>query len=382
MYKYAKAISDPLTKVFIISYRFNNLLKSESVMLEQFFPNCWYVNLSEERKNNPIRFICRVNDFCNTQEGEKVILVYPSNRLLLELLALIVFRLRRNIRVFLELNERRIFYKDISVFQNQKLGSLLLIGIKYIYTKATMSLGEFLIPFYSGAIIISTNLLAFYERRTSWRKRVSYTLVPILCDPDPGKHKLQHFDGKEFRIGFAGQIRVRKENLDLLIRAIGRASKESKVRIVLNLLGPVVDEKMLLHECTQNGLNGCVNFLGNLSHNEMKQELKKNHLLTIVRGNTAQNRFGFSTKLSDYLELGMPILASEVSDVGLFLRDKVSAFLIKPDDVNALTKKLIEILNIYSQIAPQLCNNALSIARNELNYISFREQLQSLLFRT
>ena len=381
MSKYAKAVADARTRVYLFPAR-RNPIKNKGGTMEQFFPNCWYVHAPGGKKLGPIRYLCWVKEYCNSLQGEKAVLVYPTNRPLLELLALLMFGLRSDIQVFLELNERRIFYKDASVFYKQPAGRRILIGIKFIYTKIAMTFGEMLIPFYNGAIIISTNLESFYKSIILGRTRVRYARVPILCEPGTNNAALPKFDGKEFRIGFAGQIRVRKENLDMLIRAIGRASRQSGVRIVLNLLGPAIDETTIRYESSRNGLAECVNFLGNLPHEEMKRELRTNHILALVRGNTAQNRYGFSTKLGDYLELGIPILATEVSDVSAYLTDNLSAFLVKPDDVDALTSRLLEIICNYSRLAVEVSEHALSVARNQLCFESYRESLQSLFFRT
>lgn len=62
------------------------------------------------------------------------------------------------------------------------------------------------------------------------------------------------------------------------------------------------------------------------------KHLANAYVLLITRNNSAFANVGFPFKLGEQLATGNPVITSKVSDVGLYLKNIESAFLINPED--------------------------------------------------
>ena len=94
-----------------------------------------------------------------------------------------------------------------------------------------------------------------------------------------------------------------------------------------------------------------------------------------------QTRYGFSTKLSDYLISGVPVLVTDVSDNSIYIRDGINGYLIPPGSMSALEAKLMEIIDNYNQSSILIARNALETAARELDYRNYTDKLIDFLFK-
>ena len=75
-------------------------------------------------------------------------------------------------------------------------------------------------------------------------------------------------------------------------------------------------------------LDNRVYYVGNLDPDDLQDEFSKYHLLILSRPLNPQTRYGFSTKLSDYLISDVPVLVTDVSDNSIYIRDGINGYLI------------------------------------------------------
>lgn len=375
MIKYAKAIASNNCRVFIVSNNSNPQFISQKLI--EFSSNCFFVvNLNNKRVNS-WSFIRYVNHFGNSLGEKHTLLFYPSNSFMMDILSVGYLKLINRKKIFIEVNERRLYYKNKSIVRNVSLFRLPVILIKYLYTIGSMAIAEMFVPYYNGAVFISKNIEAHFKNSM---KKSNYARIPILSEPVN-----EEFSSKElkpndvFNMAFSGQINVRKENLDLLFSTLGRLKKEG-FNFNLNLYGPIINRLYLEKLVNKNGISSLVKYYGTKEYQFLKNELQNNHLLLLVRGETRSNKFSFSTKLSDYLSSGVPVLATIVSDNSIYLNDLDNAFLIKPDSETEILEKLKFIIYNYNIYAPILCKGAKKLVNEKFAFSNYGDDLIKLFF--
>lgn len=372
MLYYAKAIASDSHKVYLVSCCSNGLTDANFTEIE---PN---VFICDEKKPTTglwgtFAFVRNLVSFSNTKGPDKSFLFYPSPLVYLETIGLLYLKLYRKFPVFSELNEIR---KHSSSFHAPISFRNVYYSLKKILYKSVFTLMQGLLRYYDGLICISTAMESYAAKYNKNRIR-----VPILTNPDITIYKSKKTYGirDSFNIGFSGSILPSKENLDNFMSVYLKLRNEG-FGISFNLCGPVSDrihDDFFGEELTNNN----VTYYGNLDKKELSGFLDQQDLLVIPRGYTLQNAYGFSTKLSDYLNHKKVILITDVSDNKLFIKDGVNGFIVPPDDNGHMYQKLVYIIKNFNDVKDTIIPNALATSKDQFHYILFSDPLRKFLFQ-
>ena len=91
-------------------------------------------------------------------------------------------------------------------------------------------------------------------------------------------------------------------------------------------------------------LSGRIKFTGIIGRDEMPACLGRAGVLALLRSSGMFSKAGFPTKLGEYLATGRPVVVTSTGDIPLFLEDRVSAYLVPPDNPEAFAQKLDGVL--------------------------------------
>jgi len=329
------------------------------------------------RHPNLLRFLRVVSGFIKGRESEAVIYLYPTVFVMKDFIYLAWFKFFKRYRLFCDINELRITNAFPTSAPESRV-SRLIIGLKTIYDYLAYKLSEFQVPFYDGIVVISSNLQTYFEKYTHRMIK-----IPILCDLSgvPAELPVMHYDGRTFRICFAGSINCRKEGFNLLFEALSvvNLSKEAE----LYLYGMILekDRRELKRLADIFGLKNKVHYMGAVGPHELMNEFAKYNLLIIPRPLMPQTKYGFSTKLSEYLISGVPVLLTDVSDNAIYIRDSVNGFIIPPGRADLMADKLLEIMDQYNRVAAGIAVNAIQTARDNFDYRIYSHDLVHFLFK-
>lgn len=195
-----------------------------------------------------------------------------------------------------------------------------------------------------GLFVISTTLRDYFIESGVPEKRI--TIVNSIVD-------LSRFHGltkqeTEPYFAYCGNGNNKKDRVDVLIRCFETiASNEPNVK--LYIIGPTKqcfsDEQDNVHLVQRLGITRRVFFTGEVNAERIPQLLVNAKALFLTRPDTLQNRAGFSTKLSEYLASGTPVVAASVGDIPRFLKDKENALLYKPGEDASIVECMNYILN-------------------------------------
>lgn len=155
------------------------------------------------------------------------------------------------------------------------------------------------------------------------------------------------FDGlvcrpKERYIAYCGKATNNKDGVDELIKAFAITAK-THPDVKLYIIGAPPkrsDESGNLELVERLGIASQVVFTGLVSANEIPQMLKDAEILALDRPDNMQAKYGFPTKLGEYLLTANPVAITRVGDIPMFLKDGVTALLAEPNSPKQFAEKL------------------------------------------
>lgn len=155
-----------------------------------------------------------------------------------------------------------------------------------------------------------------------------------------------------FTFVYAGSLKESKDGVLSLIRAFARVVEaHSDARLKLAGYGSHSQREAVLALIEEHRLTKRVDFLGEVPQKDILDLILSADAAVLCRPDSRQARGGFPTKLAEYLSTGRPVVVTDTSDIGLYLKDSVSAFLAPPDDVPAFAAALDRVLRDRAKAA-------------------------------
>ncbi len=214
-----------------------------------------------------------------------------------------------------------------------------LFGVKYETEKDLAAIKRKLIGV-NGVLCISAALKELLVR--SGLSKECVHVVNMLVDSsrfaDIKKEKAEPY------IGYCGAADNKKDGVDQLIKAFGRIA-EKNPELKLHIMGPKTVDGQNEQLVNSLKLEDRVLFTGVVGYKELPQRLVNASILALDRPQSIQAKYGFPTKLGEYLSTGNPVVVTSVGDIPFFLKDGESAYLAEPDDIAAFADKLDYVLS-------------------------------------
>jgi len=373
----AKSLAAGGVNVFLCSYlQINN----KPLEVAELFPGIFHLQSRESEDHgffHMFRFLHSVHRFMKDRGSETVIYLYPSPFVLKDFIYLLYFKTIKGNSFFCEVNELRtstVFFASAP----DKILPRLYFYLKSLYEFAAYKLNEFQVLFYDGIVVISSNLEEYFSRYTKKILR-----IPILCDTTKGQEEQaeNNFDNTVFRICFAGYLKSEKEGFDLLFEALHQVNQQRNVELYLYGILTDPDKDILDGLKEKFMLREKVFYMGNIDPEELADEFMRYHLLILPRSLTPQTKYGFSTKLSEYLISGVPVLITDVSDNALYIKDNFNGFIIPPGSIPDMTNKILEIIETYNEKASVIARNAFQTAKEVFDYKLYTQTLINFIFK-
>lgn len=307
--------------------------------------------------------------------GESVILVYP-NSFSSVLIPIIYFRMYRRMKVIVEKNELEYgVQQSVTSLRgiHGKMVSLMIKPFNLLLGWAADKAASYA----DGIICISSAMEQFYPRTKTIR-------IPALSmNHFSSDDMLRQKQGKAFRVVFTGVVSEKKDGVFTFIKVLSELI-ENGYDICLDLYGIIsrADFHLLEKIREKSYLSDRIIFYGNVDSSKVKEVQQNADLLLMLRENNRQNKYGFGTKIAEYLASGVPVLTTDVGDHLLYLRDGENAFVL---DSNKLTQsriknKMIDILSMSKSDLNGIGRNGRDLAKEHFNLYAYSELLYGFLF--
>lgn len=255
--------------------------------------------------------------FKSTLKKGDVVYIYGSNDILKYLIGV------KGVKFFLEITECPEIYM---------LGSILY--------RPTLNEHFVLCKRLTGLIVISDALKQYYIAHGVDGKMIH--VVNMTVDQSRFDNVVKQ-ELPENYIAYCGTASNNKDGVDILLSAFALIH-EKHPNIKLYIIGDVLsttDQSNNSKIINDNHLEYSVIFTGRVNADKIPQILVNAQILALARPDNLQAKYGFPTKLGEYLLSGNPVVLTDVGDIFHFLKDGESALICEPNNPQAFADKCI-----------------------------------------
>lgn len=228
---------------------------------------------------------------------------------------------------------------------------------------------HFVIPHYDGFIVISRELDKFVQKYKG--KKAKSIIVPILVDATNSKHNNDD-NGSLYEVPYiihTGTMHEQKDSISKIIKAFARYKMESESDCKLVFTGPQANDKCkYIPLMEQLGVRNSIELLGMVSVERLGRLQSYSVMTIIYKSDNLQTRNCFPTKLGEMLICGVPVITTTIGDANLYLENGKSAYIVEPDDEEALVK-FIGIILADKESARRIGEEGKKIAEKYFNPI-------------
>lgn len=178
----------------------------------------------------------------------------------------------------------------------------------------------------TGMLVISKALVKYFKEQGIKNITVNNMFV------DSKRFENIKTDAKEKYIAYCGTISPFKDGVDCLIRAFAYfSSSHSDYKLkIIGRFESIDAEKTLKGLVDSLNVVNKVEFTGMVKPDEMPRLLCGAQILALARPDNEQARYGFPTKLGEYLATGKPVVVTRVGEIGDFLQDMTNCRMTEP----------------------------------------------------
>lgn len=186
-------------------------------------------------------------------------------------------------------------------------------------------------------------------------------------------------DTKENYVAYCGKISPFKDGVDCLIESFALfVAKHNDY--ILKIIGGFENseaERCLKALVNKLKLDKKVVFTGAITPAEMPRILCGAQMLALARPDNEQAKYGFPTKLGEYLATGKPVVVTRVGEIGDFLKDGVNCRMSEPDSPEAFADCMSWVADHYED-ALKLGAKGKELTRKEFS--SLEQSKKVLIF--
>lgn len=196
-----------------------------------------------------------------------------------------------------------------------------------------------LLRHFTGMVVISSALERYVA---GLAPSIPVHVMPPIAEPPVSQQTANVQPGL---FTYAGSLSEQKDGVTSLVRAfktVHHLHPEAKLRIFGH--GSDSQRSMLYAEIASLGLGDVVQVRASTARGALMDALGESDILVHCRPSSKQATYGFPTKLAEYLSCGRPVVTTNTSDLGLYLNDRDSAFLVPPDDTAAFAQAMLDAL--------------------------------------
>lgn len=204
----------------------------------------------------------------------------------------------------------------------QPEGSFFLKTIKIIDNIARMRFVHYKMD---GLIVISNYLLNFYKRKKCIK-------LPPLVDKNAIKwhNNKIYTENKIITLTYVGSPGAgKKDRLDLIIGSLSQIKDEAP-EFLFQIIGisELEYKNSFPKQTVPDNIKEQVFFFGRMEHTEAIEKLKSTDFSIFLRNNNLVNTAGFPTKFVESINLGIPVLTNNTSDLADYLINGKSGFIL------------------------------------------------------
>lgn len=234
---------------------------------------------------------------------------------------------------------------------------------------------KYLIPQFNGIYLANNNLISFFKKYTHPNCKIKR--ISGVVDYNAFQVKQEAIYNFEY-FAYCGTLYGTKDGVEIMISAFNSFSKKHP-HVKLIIAGDNTDSKKMrrINALVENNCKNII-FTGHIGRNKIINILNNAKALLLARPDNTQAKYGFPSKLGEYLSTGNPIVITNTSDITDYLKDGHTAFIANPDSIESFCNKLIEMYNSEEKLI--IGKRGKEIAKNNFS-IEVQAEKISLFFK-
>ncbi len=233
---------------------------------------------------------------------------------------------------------------------------------------------KFVIKRFDGLFVINNALKQYFSKLTNSK----IIIANMIVDPSRFEQLPNKPNNAKTIITYCGKLEGNKDGVPILIKSFSIITNKfpNAILQIIGSLDNVKTKQKMLSMVKELDMESRVVFTGSVGRKDMPKILKDSDILALARPNNKQAEGGFPTKLGEYLATGNPVVITNVGEIGLYLKDKVNAYIAEPDSPEKFSEKLLEALSDQNRIRVGL--EGQKLVYNEFNYLTQAKKLDEL----
>lgn len=236
-----------------------------------------------------------------------------------------------------------------------------------------------------GIICISSFLNNYYKNR---KKTV---VIPPLSIVDKSNSVITNKEEKinqPLELVYAGRpfreneqiknVNNLKDRVDLMIETLGEL-KSMNVSFKFSIYGFTKTEYLIAvpqHRKLVDFISDEVSFWGQYPNDQVVQAIKKADFSFLMRTTSRDTLAGFPTKIVESIELGIPVITTDTSDITQYIKSQHNGFLISENPKKA-AQQISVIFNMPYEEIKEMKNK--TRRDNTFSYVKFEKVMQNFL---
>jgi len=217
------------------------------------------------------------------------------------------------------------------------------------------------------AIQISSLLTNYFVEHN-----VKTIMLPNLVDLESDKWQgcRSEVGAEKLKLAYAGVPGVGKDELGVVIEAIGSLSDEQRSRVELHIWG--IDSKYLEKYLGENAhllvdYPDCFICHGRAKQEDIPKLINECHYTVLIRQPSLRTNAGFSTKMVESFASGVPFMANITGDIGTYLKDGFNGIIVEDASASACRDAIERALGLLEQNSA-MRDNAYKTAVESFDY--------------
>jgi len=254
-------------------------------------------------------------------------------------------------KIFLELNEYP--------FVTHKEGNLKKFKQYFFFNH--------IIAKYDGIIVISDGLK--YEIAKHISNPENKTIkIPILFDPIIEVNNNEKRPIKDPYLIHAGSLIDDKDGIISVLKAFSKFTiQNSNYKFVIaGNLKMSIDQQKIIKFIETEKISDKVIFIGDKTKNELYFYLRHASFAVVNKPDNIQNRYGFNTKISEYIYHNIPLILSNVGENVIYFKNNFNALIVTPNCIDEIVSAMQYIVS-NKKLSEQFAKNAFQLLKNDFN---------------
>ncbi len=180
--------------------------------------------------------------------------------------------------------------------------------------------------------------------------------------------------GNVKRLIYAGSP-GRKDDLEIIIDVLSKSYFQFKIS--LHIIGISLEE---FKKSSDIEISGNVKFIGRIPYENVKEYYMNADFSIIIRPNKRFANAGFPTKFVESLSFGVPVIATNTSDIPDYLRDGFNGFLLKDDKKRTVEEALKAVVVLEPSRVKEMKENALKTS-TKFHYSEAKGSMKEFLYK-